>query len=113
MSDAFARAAAVLHRNRDMSTAAVYVLPNGASLPVRVIEVDQEHDGLIDRTKTQQTTYAFELLMSQVPERPIAYTEGVTGCSITVGATQYLVFDVTLSNTRKAAWLLYAEEAPL
>ena len=112
MAGAFARAAAVLHRNADISTAAVYGLPSGAALPVRVIEVDQEHEGLIDRSRTRQTTYAFELLMNEVPERPVEWTEGVTGCTISVGAVTYRVFEVSMSNTRKAAWLLYAYAAP-
>ena len=45
VSDAFTRAAAVLFNNPNLSVAAVYSLPNGASLPVRVIRRDTEGEG--------------------------------------------------------------------
>ena len=111
MPGAFALAAAALHNDPNLSTAAVYTLPNGASLPVRVIEVSLEWEGAPSGTHIREDATMFEVLMSAVPERPIEWTEGVQGACVSVGPVTYQIFGVSRSNTRRDAWLLYGQKA--
>ena len=97
MDSAFTRAAAALARDPNLSAAAVYGLPNGAAIRVRVVRRDQEREGVVNRDQLDLSSTTFELTKCSVPERPVADSEGedALGCTISIGPTTWLIYDVS------------------
>ncbi|MCK8787642.1 hypothetical protein M0638_25065 [Roseomonas sp. NAR14] len=101
-ADAFTAMVGVLHRDPNLSVAAVYTAPGGVATPVRVVRANLDTDTSGSGSPVAQSIAVFEVLKAALPGPP------VKNATLAVGGEMLRVYQFGQDELR-LCWRLFCQ----